>query len=140
TPDNRSLRKSFRAGNSPEFSLGEKQMDSLPDGVYAYELRLTPVLSAATKETMMKAHGNHDDPEAERAGRKRPVVPAMVQAGSFAIVNGSLMVGGASETQRTGKLAQPRPAPVLSSANTVTRLRNHRVSLGAMPDVVTPDD
>src|SRR5438477_2332711 len=38
TPDNRSLRKSFRAGNSPEFSLGEKQMDSLPDGVYAYEL------------------------------------------------------------------------------------------------------
>lgn len=139
TPDNRSFRRSFRAGGSPEISLTDKQLEALPDGVYSYELRLNPVLTAAQKEALLKARGNDDDPEAERAGRRRPVVPAMVQSGAFSILNGSIVVGGAIENQRTGKTSTPRSGiPV--SANTVSRLFNHRVALGAMPDVVTADD
>src|ERR1043166_6126607 len=139
TPDNRSFRRTFRAGGAPEFSLSDKQAEALPDGVYSYELRLTPVLTAAQKEAMLKARGNDDDPEAERAGRRRPVLPAMVQSGSFAIVNGSIIIGGAVESQRTGKAGTTRSSMPMS-ANTVSRLFNHRVALGAMPDVVTADD
>jgi Chaperone of endosialidase len=139
TPDNRSFRRSFRAGGSPEISLTDKQMEGLPDGVYSYELRLNPVLTGAQKEALLKARGNDDDPEAERAGRRRPVVPAMVQSGSFAIVNGSIVMPGAVENQRAGKAVAPR-SRIPMSANTVSRLFNHRVALGALPDVVTADD
>src|SRR6184192_397840 len=140
TPDNRSFRRSFRAGGSPEISLSDKQLEGLPDGVYSYELRLTPVLTPGQKETLLKARGNDDDSEAERGARRRPIIPAMTQSGSFAIVNGSIVVAGAVENQRTGKTNQPRRAVSFASANTVSRLFNHRVALGSMPDVVTPDD
>ncbi|MDX6406199.1 MAG: hypothetical protein QOH70_3654 [Blastocatellia bacterium] len=137
-PDGRTFRRTFRAGASPEISLTEKQLDGLPDGAYAYELRLNPTLSPAAKEALMKARGNDDDPESERAARKRPSVPDLVQSGSFAILNGSIIVGGAVEAQRTAAAKTKPPATV--SGNTVTRLRNHRFSLGMMPDDVIADD
>lgn len=140
TPDGRSFRRTFRAGTSPEISLTDKQLEGLPDGAYSYELRLVPVLSAGVKDALMKARGNDDDPEAERAARKRPTVPSMVQSGSFSIQSGSIIVAGAVEGQRSGKVSQPRQPVSLISANTVTRLRNHRFSMGALPDDVIPDD
>ena len=75
TPDNRSFRRSFRAGGSPEISLSDRQLEGLPDGVYSYELRLTPVLTPGQKETLLKARGNDDDSEAERGARRRPIIP-----------------------------------------------------------------
>src|SRR6266849_3240846 len=93
-PDGRSFTREFRAGVSPEINLGEKQLERLPDGVYSYELRLRPVLASGQKETLKSARGQDDDPEAERAGRRRPVVPLLVQAGSFSILNSTIVVGG----------------------------------------------
>jgi hypothetical protein len=140
-PDGRAFRRTFRAGASPQISLSDKQMDGLPDGSYSYELRLTPELSAAAKEALVKARGKDDDPENERAARKRPVVPALVQAGSFAIVNGIIVLPGAIEGQRSNaKTTEPRRPVNFISGNTANRLRNHRMFLGAMPDVVTADD
>src|ERR1041384_3255912 len=139
TPDNRSFRRSFRAGGSPEISLSDKQLEGLPDGIYTYELRLAPVLTPGQKEALLKARGNDDDSEAERGARRRPIIPSMTQSGSFAIINGSIVVAGAVENQRASKAVAPR-SRIPMSANTVSRLFNHRVALGAMPDVVTPDD
>ena len=137
-PDGRAFRRNFRAGASPDISLSDKQLEGLPDGTYAYELRLNPTLSASAKEALLKARGNDDDPENERAARKRPSVPEMVQSGSFAIVNGAIIVAGGVEAQRTGA-AKTKQTAILSG-NTVTRLRNHRLSLFSAPDVVTADD
>jgi hypothetical protein len=144
-PDGRSFKKGFRAGAAPVFDLSDKQLEGLPEGVYTYELRLAPVLTGAQKDAMMKARGNDDDPEAERAARKRPVAPSLVQHGSFSVINGALVGPGAIEGERTGSTTAPQkikqPAtPARVSANTVTRLRNHRVSLGMLPDDVIPDD
>lgn len=139
-PDGRVFTREFKAGGSPEISLTDKQLEKLPDGQYTYELRLRPVLSAADKEALKAARGKDDDPETQRAGRKRPVVPSLVQSGSFSILNGAIVAGGAVEGQRTGKITEPRRTPAVFSGNTVNRLRNHRVSLGAMPDDVIPDD
>jgi len=137
-PDGRAFRREFRAGASPDISLSDKQLEGLPDGTYTYELRLNPTLSASAKEALMKARGNDDDPENERAARKRPSVPATVQSGSFAILNGTIIVAGGVEAQRTGA-AKTKQTAILSG-NTVTRLRNHRLSLFSAPDVVTADD
>src|SRR5713226_9764487 len=137
-PDGRSFTREFRAGVSPEINLSEKQLERLPDGIYSYELRLRPVLTAGAREAIKAARGQDDDPEAERAGRRRPAVQLLVQSGAFAIMNGAIVVGGAVEQPRTAKATGPTPRVI--SGNTVTRLRNHRFSLGAMPDFVIADD
>jgi hypothetical protein len=140
-PDGRVFYKEFRAGASPDITLNDKQLDALPDGTYSYELRLRPVLTSGAREALKAARGKDDDPEGERAGRKRPVVPAVVQSGSFSILNGAIIVGGAVEDQRrAAKTTEPQRIPGVVSGNTVTRLRNHRFSLGAMPDQVIADD
>jgi hypothetical protein len=138
-PDGRSFTREYKAGSSPDITLSDRQLSGLPDGVYGYELRLRPQLSAAEREALRAARKD-DEPEAERAMRKRPVVPVLVQSGSFAIVNGAIVVGGAVEPRSNAKLAEPMRSPGVVSGNTLTRLRNHRMSLGAMPDFVIADD
>lgn len=136
-PDGRSIRKTFRAGDSPQVTIGDKYFDNLPDGVYSYELRLASAPSDAAK----KARGKDDDPENERAGRKRAPVPALTQSGSFAVVNGSIVVAGGSEPeQKRDARASTGPAPrATASAHVLQRIRNnHRAFF--MPDNVIPDD
>jgi hypothetical protein len=133
-PDGRVFRREFKAGSSPDFALIDKQGERLPDGVYSYELRLTPVSSDA-----VRSRAKDDASEEDRTGRKRSTVSAPVQSGSFAIVNGSAVVAGAVEDGRRSAKVTRQSAPILSG-NTVTRLRNHRMSLGAAPDDVIPDD
>jgi hypothetical protein len=143
-PDGRSFTKEFKTGSSPGFDFSDK---SLPDGSYGYELRLRPALTAGQREAMKDGRGKDDDPEAERAARKRPVMPNMVQSGAFAVTNGQVIVGGLSENQRTAK-ASVTPASKsasssdVASGNTAARLRNHRASLfsSLMFDQVIPDD
>ena len=140
-PDGRSMRKKFRAGESPQVSIGEKYFDSLPDGVYTYELQL----AAAPSDAAIKARGKDDDPENERAARKRPSVSGMTQSGSFAITNGVIVVAGAVEPEQkraakatTGSDAASAPRAT-ASANMLQRIRNnHRAFF--MPDDVVPDD
>jgi hypothetical protein len=141
-PDGRVFTREFRAGGSPDFSLTDKQLEKLPDGVYSYELRLKPLLSAGAREAMKATRGQDDDPESERAGRKRPVAPALIQSGAFSILNGVIVAGGAVEGQRAAaKATVPQRTPAVVSGNTVTRLRNHRLSLFSMPfDIIHADD
>ena len=70
-PDGRVFYKEFRAGASPEVSLTDKQLEGLPDGTYTYELRLKPGFSSLSRKALQAARGSDDEPEAERAGRKR---------------------------------------------------------------------
>ncbi len=138
-PDGRVFRREFKAGSLPEFTLIDKQGERLPDGQYVYELRLTPVLSAAVKETLAAERGKDDDAEDVRATRKRVELPALVQSGTFSILNGSVIVAGAVEefgARPTSKVSeQPRLSSALAAALKVQR--HHLIS---MPDQVIPDD
>jgi len=139
-PDGRVFRKEFKAGSSPEFTLTDKQ---LPDGAYAYELRLTPVLSAAAKETLKAARGKDDDAEAVRAARK-PVLPApLVDSGTFSILNGAIVVAGAQEeagARPVSKSVERPRLPGITLGNTVTRNQQHHPLLISKPDEVINDD
>ncbi|HEY3104807.1 MAG TPA: tail fiber domain-containing protein [Pyrinomonadaceae bacterium] len=137
-PDGRSVRKTFRAGSSPQISLGEKNFENLPDGVYVYELQLTPVISPAQKETAAKSRGKDDDPESERAGRKRTGLAPLVQSGSFAVVNGSIITPGAVEPESARPKASAAAGAALSAAM-IRRARSHHFAL-FNPDFVIADD
>src|SRR6266852_2075733 len=141
-PDGQVYQKEFPAGSSPEFILSDKEGNRLPDGQYTYELRLNPVLGAGVKEELAAARRKGDDAKVERDLRKRGLLPSQpsVESGSFTILNGSVIVAGAVEDpRRTAKTTEQRTLGV-PSGNTVTRIRNHRMSLGAMPDFVIADD
>ncbi len=141
-PDGRVFSKQFRAGASPEFMITDKQGERLPDGQYAYELRVTPVLSAGLKESLAAARGKDDDAEEVRATRKRGSLPALVQSGAFSILNGAIIVAGAQEEPGSGptsKLIQP--SGVIGSGNAVNKnQQQHHPLLITKPDDVIPDD
>lgn len=139
-PDGRAWRKAFRAGASPEINLMDKQFEGLPDGVYSYELNLVPVLSPAQKETMAKSRGKDDDPENTRMMRRRAAAPVLHQSGAFSILNGAVVLPGAIEERTKAAQTNPATPPARVSANTVSRLRNHRLSLAPMFDFVIADD
>ena len=139
-PDGQVYRREFPAGSSPEFILSDKEGNRLPDGQYTYEIRLNPVLGVGVKEELAAARRKGDDGRVERDLRQRGALPSQsVESGSFTILNGAVIVAGAVEDpRRTAKTTEQRtPVP---SGNTVTRLRNHRLSLLSMPDQVIPDD
>lgn len=139
-PDGRVFRQEYKGGSPPEFNLTDKLGERLPDGVYSYELRLSPVLSGAAKAKLVSARGKDDDPEAERSTRKRVVPDALVHSGSFSIMNGTAVVGGAVE-EESG--ARPTTKSMLripdsTAVSPVTKLGQHHPSL--FPDDVIPDD
>jgi len=78
-PDGRSVRKTVKSGASPQISLGDQYFEGLPDGTYVYELQLAPPMSAAQREALQKARGKDDDPENERAARKRSTISPLTQ-------------------------------------------------------------
>jgi len=141
TPDGRIFRKEFRSGAAAEFGLSDKEGNKLPDGQYTYELRLTPVLTSAAKEEFAAMRGKDDEAEALRAGRKRPVLPNLVQSGSFSVVNGSVMVaGGAEEKQRSISKATSQQNLTASIEKAFAKSELHHPMLIPIPDQVIPDD
>src|SRR6266581_788085 len=148
-PDGQVFRKEFGAGAAPEFALSDKQGNRLPDGQYTYELRFTTAQVRGIKDRIMPApdDGAGTEDEQGRINRRRMPVESVVQSGSFAVQNGVVYVGNETEptarrdtsAKNINKDPQQRSLGVVSG-NTVTRLRNHRLSLFSAPDVVTPDD
>jgi hypothetical protein len=140
-PDGRVFRQEYKSGATVEFMLSDKEGNRLPDGQYAYELRLTPALSAGVKEELAAARGKDDEPEAVRAARKHPVLPSLVQSGSFSVLNGAVIVAGAAEEpgrRQVTKLSERLPG--LLPDNAATKNEKHHPLLIAMPDDVIPDD
>src|SRR6185436_18034435 len=138
-PDGRSFRKDYEGGASPEFSITDRRFEGLPDVTYTYELRLKPTLTPELKEAM-KARGIDDEPDAKRNARRHPALPTLVQSGSFAILNGAVVLpGGVEEQQSAAKATEPRPVTenrtvsMIRFGNSIGRLRNHPM---ARPDDV----
>jgi hypothetical protein len=142
-PDGRVFRKEFKAGASLEFQLTDKQGEKLPDGQYTYELRPNPVLEKAVKEKLAAARGKSEEEAAttERDLKKRGLLPSRpaVQSGSFSIVNGSVILAGATEPgQRQVSKAPVLPRLTGAPSAALAKMRQHH--LVAIPDQVIPDD
>ncbi len=149
-PDGNVYRTDFAAGASPSFALLDKTGAALGNGQYTYEIRFT---TAAARDFKQSAVASPDDgtgvaDENGRTNHSRLSVQGVVQSGSFSVLNGNLYVGNeiepnAGRTSSTKGVGtnpqQPRSTGVLSG-NTVNRLRNHRLSLFSMPDIVQADD
>lgn len=152
-PDGQVISKEFAAGATPEFRLIDTNGERLPDGIYMYELRLTPVFGKDVKDKLKDARAKGNSDEVQREMKKRGSIPsrAQVQSGSFAVVNGMAIVGGGTEGERPGRAAVDRPAvapaPVqvqapaqtANSGRTNFKIQRHHPSFMVF-DQVIPDD
>ena len=152
-PDGQVFSKEFKSSPA-EFRLTDSLGEKLPDGQYTYELRVIPVISAETKETLSKARAKGNDADVERDLRKRGLIPvALVESGGFSLLNGSVVVAGASERDQVGKVVIPNTEKgqvrkVLGQSRTfgvttgtmLTRRQLHHAFLNPMPDFVIADD
>jgi len=143
-PDGRVFSTNFKAGSSPNFATADAQGERLPDGQYSYELRLTPASAPTRKDATSNGRGKNDEPEAVRAARKSvEPLQSVVESGSFSIVNGSVIVAGASEESGARKVSKVSQQQKISDNSVAARssLRLHHVSpLMFIPDDVIPDD
>jgi endosialidase-like protein len=148
TPDGQVFRKEFK-GRSAEFSLADSKGERFADGQYSYELRVTPPISSAVKETLAAARAKGNDEDVRRDLTKRGALPApLVVSGGFAILNGSVIVPGALEEGGSATAAtQPRVSrPVAVSSfrpNTsaaMSGFRRHHPVLNPFFDFVIADD
>ncbi len=144
-PDGVAFSKEFQSGNVPEFSFNQTKGERLPDGEYTYELRVTPNISAETKEALRAARAKGNGAEVQRELRKRGSLPAqpLVQSGSFQIVNGSVITAGASEEGVKTARAMNAPATpavaVSSTGRTNFKVQRHHPRFMFF-DQVIPDD
>jgi hypothetical protein len=150
-PDGESFTKEFQGGNSPEFSLTTKKGERLPDGQYTFELRLAPVFGAEVKEALKAAREKGNENEVLRELKRRGQLPSqsLVQSGGFSVLNGTIIVAGASEGApgRNAILEKPAvPAPIAAPAAAAEstgrvnyKIRRHHPRFMFF-DQVIPDD
>ena len=149
-PDGEAITKVFKGGNAPEFRLIDSKGERLSDGQYVYELRLTPVFGQGVKDALKAAREKGNEKEVVRDLKKRGQLPSqpMVQSGSFQVVNGMIIVPGASEEAQPGRHAtveQPsapqvnRPAQPVSTARVNYKVNRHHPRFFVF-DQVIPDD
>ncbi|MGH9872341.1 MAG: tail fiber domain-containing protein [Pyrinomonadaceae bacterium] len=136
-PDGRIFRREFKSGGAAEFTLSDLEGNRLPDGVYTYELRLSPV-----KDKLAAVRRRDDEPEDVRAARRPSALPNLVQSGSFSILNGAVVVPGSMvEGQRqAAKITMERPLSAVTASDAKNRSQLHHPLLIAKPDDVIPDD
>src|SRR2546423_8079603 len=60
-PNGKVYSKEFRAGSAPTLTLVDKKGVRLPDGQYAYELRLTPEIPSEVKKELAAAREKGED-------------------------------------------------------------------------------
>ncbi len=100
-PDGSIFSRSFSAGSLPVLELSETPGASLPDGLYTYELKLTPLLDADTHAALaaaaIDANARLQTVEKLRAAGKLPLVTTM--SGAFSVSAGRFVSPDVKEGQ-----------------------------------------
>jgi Chaperone of endosialidase len=151
-PDGQVFSKVFK-GRSAEFSLTDPKGERFADGQYIYELRVTPPIPSDVREQLASARAKGNDEEVRRDLVKRGALSGqpLVVSGGFAILNGSVVVAGASEEGGSARvMTQPRVSrPTTGTAassfrpntgSAMSGFRRHHAVLNPFFDFVIADD
>jgi hypothetical protein len=92
------VRREFAAGDHPVFDLAR---EAAGDGAYTWELRAVPRIDAATRKELAEARDRGDAAAVAERLRQAGRLPsgAMVQSGTFRVVNGALVPAEQKETR-----------------------------------------
>jgi hypothetical protein len=113
-PDGVVVRREWKAGETPSFSLFDAKGNRLADGSYTWELRAVPQIDKATRETLRSARAAGNDAAAVAELKKAGRLPEeKVQSGSFTIQGGAVLAGDAAEAtpERPGAVTKGQQDP-----------------------------
>ena len=127
TPGGTVIRRVFESGKVPALSLFDAKGQRLADGAYNWELRIGPRVSPELRSQLAAAREAGDHAALKRLQRLLPAGPT-VQSGSFRIVDGAVVAGGAAEGRVDAAAAGPQSAAQPGMSNVTAA------------DQVIPDD
>jgi hypothetical protein len=123
------LRRDFKAGETPTFSVFDTDGNRRKDGSYAWELQILPVLSQDVRAQLAAARETDDDKVMNdllaelRETSKLPAEESLVQSGFFLIEGGVIVATGATEAdagnQPQGKASQKSKLTPATAADQV---------------------
>ena len=96
-PDGTVYSKQFPNGSIPSFRLQDLGSGKLPDGAYAYELRVIPKISEGVKRQLAAARQTGDDAAIRRIQFAAGIDTTVVQSGMLTVVNGVFINSDADE-------------------------------------------
>jgi len=101
TPEGEVIRQETGSGGGLTFGVTDGKGQVRPDGQYRYELRVTPILARGVREALAAARQNETEEQTTRELRRQGLLPTedLAQSGTFRILNGAIVSGGATEPQ-----------------------------------------
>jgi hypothetical protein len=124
--------KEFSAGKNVSFRLSDLGTE-VANGVYQYEMRVVPKISADVAKKLEKARAAGDEKAAKKIMKDAGLADTLVQSGAFTIANGSIVSPDAVE-QGAGNASALRS----STGDISTNVRGG-TKVG-LDDQVIPDD
>jgi hypothetical protein len=98
-PDGAVYQHEFAAGETPVFRLADIAKNAAINGAFTYELRATPRIDASVKRELAAARAADDADAIARIERANGLGEALVQSGTFSVVNGSVVARGLPEAK-----------------------------------------
>ncbi len=134
-PDGEVFRKEFGAGAIASFKLADTNGYNLPDGQYAYELRVIPNFSAEVKAALAASREKGNSAEVIQELQRSGQLPTSVavQSGAFRLENGTALIGAPEE----GSEPQDR---AVTGAGAKIKSRKGGAGPVTIQDQVIPDD
>lgn len=125
-PDESTARQELAAGQSPVYQLSAGD----PDGVYTWELRATPKVSAEVKKELAGARKSGDPTILWRLRKEGKLPEEMVQSGTFTVSRGAIV--SPDQEEKAGAPSKP----------TVKKGQSGGQDMGVIfeADQVIPDD
>ena len=124
TPSGEVFSRQILAGEPISLSL--KDLPSLEDGSYTYQISFAPRMSASLKQQLAAARAAGDEAGARAILKGAGIKEPAMESGAFMVVNGSVVAGGATENE-----TRPIGGPEANGA---------RVGAPVTNDQVIPDD
>ncbi|HEX6202295.1 MAG TPA: hypothetical protein VF100_04765, partial [Thermoanaerobaculia bacterium] len=111
------ISRTYEKGESPSFDIREIPAEN-PDGVYQWQLSVSPFVDPAVEKELAAAHESGDGRALEYQLRQKGMLPAgpFRQSGSFTVVRGTIVPPDQKEEGAGGKsIAGVRPASATSA-------------------------
>ncbi|HVS00428.1 MAG TPA: tail fiber domain-containing protein [Thermoanaerobaculia bacterium] len=137
-PDELVVRRDFKAGQSPTFSLYDERGELRQDGSYTYELRLIPVLDAETRKRLQEDLRTGSNALLIQLRKEGKLPVNLAQSGEIQIVRGAFVTEGLPED--TDKAQTPETGGAQSSATGTGRTGSGGIRNITAKDQVIPDD
>jgi Chaperone of endosialidase len=126
-PDGETYTTTFGPGRNPSFAL--RQLASIEDGTYNYQLSVTPKVNANVKAQLQAARDAGDEKAARAIAKANGLDRAQTQSGSFVVLNGAVVPFDGTETDANDAAAR---LDVASNAGTPSG--ESRPTGGGRPD------